>query len=547
MRLACGLSLVAVCACTDGADSSEPQGTTGGETDGPGDTSDTEASPGASTSSGETEASTGPGEGSESTGEAPTDCEPGDSRPCDAMCGVQHCVNGQWAACDGERSPEVCGNGEDEDCDGEDMPCPADALYVDNLLGNDDNAGSEDAPFATLERALGAGGPEAFIFLRDTGTGYTGACVEEDGVTVFGYDGQPTIDNLVTCDGRDTLLYSRADDVTFENLRLDMSAFPGQRARALVFSGLPGDPIERNVARFVDALGPGPNPGGRSMLSASQCYDCVLEYSSSVGAEEHGIYWTNHQDGSVIRGNYVSDADGACLQFNADPETYEPGDPHLDGIMSGGLVEDNVFESCGSLGGASINLAGVHDTVFRNNVIFGAPLTGGVAMWDDGYSDWGDDGNFDFGCKGNTFEHNTIDCRACDRHGLSLRNGSTGNRVVGNIILSGSADAIAADEESLSGVSIDLNVYTEAAEFELPNGDWVDQASWTRATGFDPSSVSSTPDPLFVSADDGDYRLAPGSAAIDLVTDSTTPNDITGTPRPLGSAADAGAFEFVDD
>ncbi len=449
------------------------------------------------------------------------------------------------AACPDGPAPEICGNGIDEDCNGEDWACPEAAVYVDNVAGDDTADGSESAPVATLQRGIELAGAEAVVFVRDTGTGYAGVCVTDDGVTVVGLDGQPVIDQRVDCDGRATLLYSRADDVRFENIRLDASQLGGQQLRALIFSGLPDEPIYRNEARFVDAVGPGVSPNGLALISASLCYDCLLEYSSSVDSEDHGIYWTNHQDGSVIRGNYVTRADGACLQLNADPETNDPTHPFQDGIMSDGLVEDNVLEDCGNeSGGAALNLAGVHNTVFRNNIMFGSPFNGGVAMWDDGYSDWGESGNFDFGCVGNVFVHNTIDCRGCDRHALSLRNGSTSNTVQNNMFITADIDALAVDNESNQGNAVDFNVYLDGTIFEGVDEQWVGIDAWRTATGHDLNSVTASLDALFVDADGGDYHLAPDSPAIDAGTSSDAPFDYEDTPRPQGAAPDPGAFEY---
>ena len=446
--------------------------------------------------------------------------------------------------CEGGPAPEICGNGIDEDCDGEDWACPADAIYVDNVDGDDSSDGSEGSPVATIARGLEVAGGEAVIFVQATDVGYEGVCVEDNGIMLVGLDGQPTIDQPVTCDGRPALLYSRADDVRFENFYLDASGLGGMGLRALIFSGLPDEPINRNEGRFIDALGPGVADGGRSLISASLCYDCLLEYSSSIESEDHGIYWTNHQDGSVLRGNYIARADGACIQLNADPETNNPGHPFQDGLMSDGLVENNVIEDCGNeAGGAAINLAGVRDTIFRNNVMFGTPYNGGVAMWDDGYSDWGEAGNFDFGCTGNTFVHNTIDCRGCDRHALSLRNGSTGNIVKNNIFITSDFDAIAVDTESDTGNEVDFNVYVEGALFEGPDENWVGIDAWRDATGHDQSSVVAALASLFVDPEAGDYHLADGSPAIDMGDPPSAPTDHDGVPRPQGDGPDAGAFE----
>ncbi len=451
------------------------------------------------------------------------------------------------AACDGGPMPEVCGNGVDEDCDGEDWACPESAVYVDNVVGDDGAGdGSAQSPVASLSRGLELAGPGSVVFVRATGTGYAGACVTQSEVAIVGLDGQPVIDQRVDCDGRAALLYSRADDVRIENVRLDASALGGQQLRALLFSGLPEAPIYRNEARFVDAIGPGVGPDGRALISSSLCYDCLLEYSSSVESEDHGIYWTNHQDGSVIRGNYVARADGACLQLNADPETNDPAHPFQDGIMSDGLVEDNVLQDCGNeAGGAALNLAGVHDTVFRNNIMFGSPFNGGVAMWDDGYSDWGEAGNFDFGCVGNEFVHNTIGCRGCDRHAFSLRNGSTGNTVHNNIFITAEFDAVAVDSESNSGNEVDYNVYLEGTLFEGVDGQWVGIDAWRNATGHDLNSISVAIGALFVDEQGGDYHLAPGSPAVDVGTSSSVPFDFDDVPRPQGMAPDPGAFEFA--
>lgn len=484
---------------TSGSSSDSTTGTTGGSSGGADDTS----------------------ESGETTGEPPT--------PVD-------CAEGPMA--------EICGNGVDEDCDGEDWVCPDSAIYVDNVIGSDGGDGSMGDPVSTIARGVELASAGTVVFVQATDIGYEGICLETDGVMLVGLGGQPTIDGAVECDGRMALMYSRADDIRFENFHLDASELGGISLRALIFSGLPDEPIYRNEARFIDALGPGVAPGGLALISASLCYDCLLEYSSSIESEDHGIYWTNHQDGSVIRGNLVTRADGACLQFNADPETNDPSHPFQDGLMSDGLIENNILVDCGNeAGGAALNLAGVVDTVFRNNIMYGEPFNGGVAMWDDGYSDWGESGNFNFGCTGNTFVHNTIDCRGCDRHALSLRNGSTGNVVKNNIFITAEFDAIAIDAESIGTNDVDFNVYVEDTIFEGPDEAWVDIDTWRTATGHDQNSAVAPLQSLFTDLDTDDYHLAKGSGAVDMGDTLPASLDFDGIPRPQGAGPDAGAFE----
>lgn len=54
-------------------------------------------------------------------------------------------------------------------------------------------------------------------------------------------------------------------------------------------------------------------------------------------------------------------------------------------------------------------------------------------------------------------------------------------------------------------------------------------------------------DPKFVNASGGDYRLQPGSPAVDAAVSSSGPgldHDFAGTPRPQGARRDIGAFEL---
>jgi hypothetical protein len=49
---------------------------------------------------------------------------------------------------------------------------------------------------------------------------------------------------------------------------------------------------------------------------------------------------------------------------------------------------------------------------------------------------------------------------------------------------------------------------------------------------------------LWVALADGDYRLAPGSPAIDAgIADDAPADDLEGNARPVGAGVDIGAYE----
>ena len=55
-----------------------------------------------------------------------------------------------------------------------------------------------------------------------------------------------------------------------------------------------------------------------------------------------------------------------------------------------------------------------------------------------------------------------------------------------------------------------------------------------------------TAPPVFVNAENGDFREAAGSPTIDAgIADQLGPLDLAGNPRILGAAPDIGAYEFV--
>src|SRR5688572_19979679 len=147
--------------------------------------------------------------------------------------------------------------------------------------------------------------------------------------------------------------------------------------------------------------------------------DLLLENNECFGSMlEHGIYVSNSGDRPVVRGNRVHDNVASGIQLNADLSAGG------DGIITGALIENNVIYGNGAIGGAAINLDGVHDSVVRNNLLYGNHATGIANFRIDGAQ----------GPRGMRILHNTVD-QASDARWALLMVNTTGPNVVRNNIL----------------------------------------------------------------------------------------------------------------
>lgn len=260
--------------------------------------------------------------------------------------------------------------------------------------------------------------------------------------------------------------------------------------------------------------------------------DLLIENNEASRSQvEHGIYVSNSGDRPTIRGNRVWGNRANGIHMNGDASLGG------DGIISGARVEKNVIHDNGTGGGSAINADGVQDSRFLNNVVYGNHA-GGISLYRiDGGG----------GSSGNLVAHNTILQASDARWALNITGGSTGNRIFDNILYNAHAfrGSITVSADSRSGLVSDWNVVMD--RFSIDDGNTrITLAAWRTATGQDLHSIIAVPAALFVDPAGHDYRLSPSSPARDAgLTIPDVTDDIAGTPRPSGPAADIGAYELA--
>lgn len=262
-------------------------------------------------------------------------------------------------------------------------------------------------------------------------------------------------------------------------------------------------------------------------------YTTVEDCESHGAVEEHGIYISNSSDYPTIRGNRLYDNHGCGLHMNGDISMGG------DGIISYGLVEDNIIYNNGEGGGSGINMDGVTDTMVRNNLLYDNHASGISIYQIDGGS----------GSQNNRVLNNTIIVAADGRWAINIPDvNDTGNKVFNNIAFThhGWRGSIVVAAPAVAGFESDYNVVMD--RFSVDGGDSrISLAEW-QALGYDTHSFIATPDQLFVDPVASDYHLRIGSPAIDSGTllDDVV-DDLEGTPRPIGPTHDIGAYEYHED
>lgn len=404
------------------------------------------------------------------------------------------------------------------------LPVAATDFHV-AVGGNDADPGTEGAPWATIQHAVESVGPGDRILVH--AGSYEGARIEASGL--------PGAPITLMAAPREAVLIDGPGSQCVHDSSLELETWEAPEivswwvVEGFEIVGGSRSGIDLRATEDVVVRGNRVHGSGLTGIFTAFSYRPLIEDNESHDNGEHGIYHSNSGDDPVIRGNRLHGNAGAGIHMNADAS--QGGD----GVITGALVERNVIWDNGTAGGAGINLDGVSESVFVNNLIYEEDASGFAVFRIDGAVCSSD----------NLFAHNTVLTTAAGRWAFVMPDpGCTGNRVVDNVFWSDHSfrGSIAVWTASPPGFEAHHNAVMD--RFSIDGGDTViDLAAW-QTLGHGAGSFLATPAELFVDPAGGDFHLDPEGPAVDAgVTLAEVPADLEGALRPQGAASDPGAYE----
>jgi parallel beta-helix repeat protein len=391
------------------------------------------------------------------------------------------------------------------------------ATYHVSMTGDDGAAGTDTAPWQTIQHAADVAAPGDTVTVHaGTYVGFTVATVATETAPIaFVADGAVMIDGAATAD-QDAIHIDGAAWIRVEGFTVTHATRTGISAIDCSHITVRGNRVDQN---------------GKWGVFSAFCEDFVVENNElSRSGTQHGVYASNSADRPVIRGNTIWGNAQCGIHINGD--ISQGGD----GVISGAVIENNVIRDNGRLGGSGINGDGIVGAVIRNNVLDGNHASGISLYQIDGGAP----------STGNQVINNTVRMASDARWALNIQDGSTGNVARNNVLLDANAASGAIDicATCMTGMLSDHNAVV--GRFSV-GGTNVDLATWHAQTGNDGASFVATDGDLFVDAAAGNLALRSGASAIDAGDAAGAPDvDVLGTARPQGAAIDIGAYEYCD-
>jgi parallel beta-helix repeat protein len=406
--------------------------------------------------------------------------------------------------------------------------------------GNDNNAGTQQSPWQTLQHAADS------VVAGDTVDAlpgdYSGFNITKSGTASapITFSAQPgaIINSPLSSSGVYYGINSSGNSyLTIEGFTFTPGASNPEWYSAIRLSGIaPGGPVPnwvtgniiKNNTCEMRVVNQSPTPDGFGIYASWQNGLQVLNNTVS-GTFDSGIYVANSSTNYTIEGNTVYNCGGNGIHNNGDASQGGPG------INTNALIEDNVIYGCGfASGGQSISCDGVQNSTIEQNLIYDA-YGKGISLYQVTAAD---------GCKNDIIVNNTVLTASDGGAALRMVDNSTGNTVLNNILYSANPTSGSIDIESsdMVGLTSDYNILTPIV---FSDGSSIGFSGW-QAYGFDlHSSDTATPAEMFVNPSANNYQLSSTSPAIGAGTSTDAlSTDIVGNPRPSGKGYDIGAYEY---
>ncbi len=401
------------------------------------------------------------------------------------------------------------------------LPANAATTYYVSPSGNDNNSGSQAAPFRQIRAALShvKAGDTVLVadgsYLGFNVDSLTGTATAPITIQAVGSNAVVTV-TTDRSDNRDTIFITYSSYIVVNGLR----SFNANRAAVRVDNSQ-NITVEHGTFGNNATWGIFTDFSDNLLIAYNECYGSV---------SQHGIYVSNSCVNPILRGNISHDNNSCGIHMNGDLSQGGVG------LITGALIEDNIIYNNGAAGGSGIDMDGVQNSIIRNNLLYNNHATGIGLYQIDAAA----------GPKSDQVLNNTVDVASDGRWALLFKQTTGLNTVRNNILYNrgsyhGGLDC--GTSADVPNVNSDYNIMDRVT---TNDGDSVYTLAQWQALGYEPHSLSATPASLWVNPAAGNYHLLPSAPAIDAgVTLTNVTNDLDGNPRPVGSAFDIGCYEYT--
>src|SRR5579884_2830422 len=352
------------------------------------------------------------------------------------------------------------------------------ADYVVAPTGNDGAAGSQAAPWATLQHAVDTMQPGDSVTVADGS--YAGFWMKDrqgDAQHRFTIRAQNPLGAKVTgpspsgSDPNDSIQLVSVSFATIDGF--DVTGAPRAGVSIRSFGDETGADTTDDVVQHCRSHdnGGGVTTGRHDGIFTGFALNVVIQDNEVDHNAEHGIYVSNSADNPVVSRNKAHDNLANGLQINGDGSTGG------DGVITHWTMEDNVVY--GNHGAGAVNLDGACFGVLRNNLVYGNAGAGITLFQGDSMEASHD----------NVVANNTVYDPNGSRSGIQIGDDANNNVVFNNVFSSAGPGM---EIQGVTGLVHDFNTVSSYS-------------------GGSAGPHETTPDPaqMFVNAAAGDFHGGP--------------------------------------